>query len=239
LPYPYTFAAALLLASVFVFGNKLRFRSHRRWWISLAGGVSVSTIFIDLLPEISDRQAKFSANAQHGASLFPEQTIYLAALLGFVLFYGLEYLVAASASPEGKPSGIFSLFRIAAFAGYSSLIAYLLVHEVWDGVSSLVLYALAMAFHLLLVDYSLSEGHYGLYESHGRWILALAILVGWSAGIFTSIPEQWLAWITGFVSGGVIMNTLVVELPEGRGGHFWPFALAAAAYAVVLIVVLG
>ncbi len=239
MPYPYTFAAALLLASVYVFGHRLRFRSHRRWWVSVAGGVSVSTIFIDLLPEISSRQAKFSAGAYHGASLFPEQAIYIAALLGFVLFYGLEYLVAASASPEGKPSGIFFLFRITAFAGYSSVIAYLLVHEVWDGAASLVLYALAMAFHLLIVDYSLSGEHYGLYESHGRWILALAVLAGWAAGIFTSIPEQWLARITGFVSGGVIMNTLVVELPEGRGGRFWPFVLAAAAYALVLIVVLG
>jgi hypothetical protein len=239
LPYPYTFAAALLLASVYVFGHRLRLRSHRRWWVSVAGGVSVSTIFIDLLPEISDRQAKFSAGAYHGTSLFPEQAIYIAALLGFVLFYGLEYLVAASVSPEGKPGAVFSLFRVTAFAGYSSVIAYLLVHEVWDGAASLVLYALAMAFHLLIVDYSLSEGHYGLYESHGRWILASAVLAGWAAGIFTSIPEQWLARITGFVSGGVIMNTLVVELPEGRGGRFWPFVLAAAAYALVLIVVLG
>jgi len=239
LPYPYTFAAALLLASVYVFGNKLRVRSHRRWWVSIAGGVSVSTIFIDLLPEISDRQAKFSAGAHQGAALFPEQAVYLAALIGFVLFYGLEYLMSTSVSAEGKPGGVFSLFRITAFAGYSSLIAYLLVHEVWDGVRSLVLYTLAMAFHLLIVDYSLSSEHYGLYESHGRWLLSLAVLAGWAAAVFTSIPEPWLARITGFVSGGVIMNTLVVELPEGRGGRFWAFVAAAATYALVLIVVLG
>jgi hypothetical protein len=35
------------------------------------------------------------------------------------------------------------------------------------------------------------------------------------------------------------MNSLVVELPEGRGGRFWFFGLAAAAYSLVLIVVLG
>ena len=239
MPYPYTFAAALLLASVYVVGHRLRFKSHRRWWVSIAGGVSVSTIFIDLLPEISDRQAKFSAAAHHGESLFPEQAIYIAALVGFVLFYGLEYFVAASASAEGKASGLFSLFRIAAFAGYSSLIAYLLVHEVWDGGRSLALYALAMAFHLLIVDHSLSSSHFGFYESHGRWVLALAVLAGWAAGVFTSIPEQWLARVTGFVAGGVIMNTLVVELPEGSGGRFWAFVLAAAAYTLVLIVVLG
>jgi hypothetical protein len=96
-----------------------------------------------------------------------------------------------------------------------------------------------MAFHLLLVDHSLAEEPHGSYQSRGRWILALAVMVGWAAGVLTSIPEQWLARITGFVCGGVIMNTLVVELPEGRGGRFWPFVLAAAGYSLVLIVVLG
>jgi hypothetical protein len=239
LPYPYTFAAALLLASAYVFGHKLRIGSHHRWWVSIAGGVSVATIFIDLLPEISERQAQFSATAHDVGSLFPEQAIYIAALVGFVLFYGLEYFLSASTSAEGKPGGVFSLFRITAFAGYSSLIAYLLVHNAWDGAPSLVLYALAMAFHLLTVDYSLSGEHYGLYESHGRWVLALAVIVGWAAGVLTSIPEPLLAKITGFVSGGVIMNTLVVELPEGHEGRFWPFVLAAAAYSLILIAVLG
>jgi hypothetical protein len=57
--------------------------------------------------------------------------------------------------------------------------------------------------------------------------------------MIASIPKLWLAGITGFVSGGVIMNSLVVELPEGRGGRFWYSVLAAAIYAFVLIRVLG
>jgi hypothetical protein len=239
LPYPYTFAAALALASVYVFGHSLRGKSHHRWWVSIAGGVSVSTIFIDLLPEISENQAKFSTGPHRGAALFPEQAIYLAAMLGFVLFYGLEYLLASSVSLDGEPSSVFSSVRITAFAGYSAVIAYLLVHSIWKDAPSLVLYTLAMAFHLLLVDHSLASGHYGSYESRGRWLLALAVMVGWCAGMLTSIPEQWLARSTAFVCGGVIMNTLVVELPEGRGGRFWPFVFAAAAYTLVLIVVLG
>lgn len=239
MPYPYTLAAALVLASVCVFGSRLRARPHDRNWVSIAGGVSVSTVFIDLLPEISERQAGFSTGPHRGAALFPEQAIYLAAMAGFVLFYGLEYLLAASASGDGEPGVVFSSFRLTAFAGYSSLIAYLLIHNLWKGPASLALYTLAMAFHLLLVDHSLAQSSYGRYETRERWVLALAVLVGWCAGMLTSIPEQWLARITGFVCGGVIMNTLVVELPQGRGGRFWLFVFAAAAYTVVLIVVLG
>ena len=239
MPYPYTLAAAALLASVCVFGARLRARSHLRRWISIAAGVSVATIFVDLLPEISVKQAKFSANAPAGAALFQEQAVYLAAMLGFVLFYGLEYMVASSPSREREHGVVAFSLRIAAFAGYSSLIAYLLVDNPWSGVQSLLLYSLAMTFHLLLVDHSLAQQGHELYESRGRWILALAVMAGWCAGIVASIPELWLARITGFVSGGVIMNSLVVELPEGRGGRFWYFVLAAATYAFVLIRVLG
>ena len=236
--YPYTLAAALVLASVYVFGGRLRASSHHRRWVSIAAGVSVATIFIDLLPEISESQAKLSDGLHGRAALFPEQAVYLAAMLGFVLFYGLEYMVAAS-SAEDEPSELFFSFQIAAFAAYSSLIAYLLVHNIWNDARSLLLYSLAMAFHLLLVDHSLARERHGLYEKRGRWILALAVMAGWSAGILTSIPEQWLARITGFISGGVIMNSLVVELPEGRGGRFWFFAVATVTYSLVLIVVLG
>lgn len=240
MPYPYAFAAALVLAGVYVFGSGLRARLHYRGWVSIAGGVSVATVFIDLLPEISERQASFSASAHGKTAIFPEQAIYLAALSGFVLFYGLQYLVPTSASARGDSGGVFDLLRITAFAGYSSLIGYLLVHNVWKDAPSLFLYTFAMAFHLLLVDHSLSKGGANkAYETRGRWILALAVLAGWCAGVLTAIPEQWLARIIGFVCGGVIMNTLVVELPEERGGRFWPFVFAAAAYTLVLIVVLG
>jgi len=239
MPFLYTLAAAVLLACVCVFGGRLRARSHHRRWISIAAGVSVATIFVDLLPEISEKQAKFSANAPPGAALFQEQAVYLFAMLGFVLFYGLEYMVASSSSGERKHGVVAFSLRITAFAGYSSFIAYLLVANPWNDVRSLLLYSLAMAFHFLLVDHSLAQEDHELYESRGRWILALAVMAGWSVGIITSIPELWLARITGFICGGVIMNSLVVELPEGRGGRFGYFVLSAAIYAFVLIRVLG
>jgi len=228
-----------VLASVYVFGDRLRARPRHRLWVSVAGGVSVATVFIDLLPEISERQAKFSEGAHGFAAIFPEQEIYLFAMLGFAVFYGLQYMVAASASEDGKASRFSISLRIAAFAGYSSLIAYLLVHNIWPGVPSLILYAFAMAFHLLLIDHSLAKESGGSLEGWGRTLLALAIMTGWSGGMLISIPEEWLARVTGFISGAVIMNFLVVELPEGRGGSFWPFVLAAGGYTLVLLLVLG
>jgi hypothetical protein len=239
LPFQYTLAAAMVLASVYVFGNRLRVNSHHRTWVSVAAGVSVSTIFIDLLPEISESQLRFSTASERGAAIFPEQAIYIAAMLGFVLFFGLEYLIGPSRSGEDKPSRVFSTLRIVAFAGYSSLIAYLLVHSIWKSAPAFLLYSLAMAFHLLLVDHSLAQADSESYQRYGRWVLAASVLIGWFTAVLTLIPEPWLARTTGFVCGGVIMNSLVVELPEGRGGRFFPFVLAAAGYSLLLIAILG
>jgi hypothetical protein len=236
--YPFTLAAALALACVCLFAQRLRAGTHHRRWISVAVGVSVATVFADLLPEISENQAKFLAHSEAGFALFPEQAVYLAAMLGFVLFFGLEYMMRESASLDEKPSGVFFSLQITAFAGYYCLISYLLVHNVWENARSLILYSFAMAFHLLLVDHALAQERHSLYVKRGRWILAAALVAGWIIGVFVSMPDQWLARIIGFVSGGVIMNSLVVELPEGRGGRFWYFALSAGVYALVLLSVL-
>jgi len=236
--YPYTLAAALVLASVYLFGHKLRATSHHRRWVSVAAGVSVAWVFIDLLPEISENQANFSTGPHRAMALFPEQAVYLAAMFGFMVFYAFEYIVNAS-DENREPSTVYFACRIIAFATYSGLIAYLLIHNTWKDAPTLVMYTLAMSFHFLLVDHSLFSEHYGSYESRLRWVLALSVLAGWFVGILTSIPEQWMARIVGFVSGGVLMNTVVVELPEGRGGRLWPFAIATAVYSAVLIMVLG
>ena len=225
------------MASVCIFSGRLHARSKRRW-ISVAAGISVASIFVDLLPEISEMQTKFSVHASPGAALFQGHGVYLSALLGFVLFYGLEYMVVSSPSGHAEHTDVVFALRITAFAAYSSFIAYLLVDNPRNDFRSLLLYSLAMAFHLLLVDHSLAEQGHKLYQIYGRWVLALAVMAGWSLGMITSIPVLWLARITGFISGGVIMNSMVVELPEGRGGRLSYFVLAAAIYAIVLIRVL-
>ena len=86
--------------------------------------------------------------------------------------------------PSEREHGVVAFaLRTAAFAGYSSFIAYILVDSSWTGVQALLLYSLAMASHLLLVDRSMAEQGYGLDENRGRWILALAVIASWSAGL--------------------------------------------------------
>jgi hypothetical protein len=98
------------------------------------------------------------------------------------------------------------------------------------------LYLIAMTLHFLAVNHSL-EREYGSTYHSGRWLLAAAILVGGSAGIFTSMSEDLLATLLGLNSGGVIINSMIMELPTEKEGRFWPFCLGAIGYSLLLLLI--
>jgi hypothetical protein len=50
------------------------------------------------------------------------------------------------------------------------------------------------------------------------------------------VHETVIAILFALLSGGVILNVLKEELPEERESRFWAFALGAAVYAFILMV---
>ena len=242
---PLTFAAALVLAAVYALGRRLRAVEvpHRRRWVSAASGVSVAYVFVDLLPELAARQQAF-VKAAGVDLLFAEQRIYVVALAGFVVLYGLEHMVLASrgrrpASAEGEPGDPVYRLHVAGFAVYSALIGDLLVERAASGRLALFLYSLAMALHFLVVDHSLRHEHGATYDRRGRWVLAASVLAGWLVGMAVRVPEALLARVFAFVAGGVVITSATAELPGERQGRFAPFALGAAVYAILLLVGAG
>jgi hypothetical protein len=88
---------AIALALVHLFAGKLRFleTTPRNIWLSFASGVSVAYVFVHILPELS--QAQETITAEVGKTLaFLEHHVYLLALLGLAVFYGLECLAMVS-----------------------------------------------------------------------------------------------------------------------------------------------
>ena len=63
-----------------------------------------------------------------------------------------------------------------------------------------------------------------------------AAVVGWLVGVVTGVHETVIAILFALLSGGVILNILKEELPEERESRFWAFALGAAVYAFILMV---
>jgi hypothetical protein len=235
---------AAILAAVYALGAWLNESGAgervwtRRRWVSVAAGVSVAYVFVDVLPELAAQHQSFREAAGEGL-LFAEQRIYVLALLSFVALYGLEHMVLASrerrreAAPEAADPGYW--LHLGGFAAYSALIGYLLVERAGRGPLALAVYGLAMALHFLIVDHSLREEHGRVYDHGGHWVLAASVLAGWVAGATTPLSEVVFARLFAVLAGGVVITSLRAELPGEREGRFWPFCLGAAAYTVLLL----
>ncbi|CAA9435273.1 MAG: hypothetical protein AVDCRST_MAG37-908 [uncultured Rubrobacteraceae bacterium] len=233
-------AAGMALAHLFSY--KLLFLQSipRSPWLSMAGGVSVAYVFLHILSELSARQGEIEETGGLLGLVFVEHHVYIMALLGLGLFYGLERAATAkretSGEEEGSKSaaGVFWL-HIASFSVYNALIGYLLLHREAPGLQSLLLYFFALTLHFVVNDYGVREDHKEDYDRIGRWILATAIFIGWGIGVVTEIPEPTIAVLFAFLAGGIVLNVLKEELPRERKSRFWAFALGAVAYAALLL----
>jgi hypothetical protein len=242
-----TLTAVLAFAAVFLFGWRLQItrKGWRRAGLSAASGASVAYVFVHLLPDLSEAGETFVSTAASQVVLFPRSHVYLAALAGFIVFYGLEHMVMRSRATEGGEaanihSGKFAFrLQIGGFAAYAMLVSDGVVRGTGLAQASLTLYTVAMGLHFLSVDHALFREHGALYLRRGRFILAGAVLAGWVCGQLLEIPRPLLCSLLGIVAGGVIMNGAIMELPREKEGRFWPFVLGAVAYAAIILMATG
>lgn len=234
-----------LFAAIFIFGEDFDFfyRSHKRRAISAAGGAAVAYVFIHLLPDLARAGKTFVEITADQPLPIPEYRVYVSALAGFVVFYGLEHMVRwshLSGRPEQANYGISDpifLLHIGGFAFYAALISYLMVRSIDEKAVPILIYGLAMSLHFLSVDHMLNREHGKMYDKFGKWVLAAAALTGWAFGIWTEFPKPVVITLLGLVSGGVVMNSMIVELPGEKDGRFPAFCLGAAAYTALLFFV--
>ena len=224
--------AAFAMSLVHLLSPRLDFLDGvpRSRWLSAAAGISTAYVFVHLLPELAHHQAEAFEGA--GAEIF------LIALVGLVVFYGLERWAKSHNAADDReaelPAASFWL-HVSAFAVYNLLIGYLLPERAEGGeFGELAIYAFAMALHFVVNDRGL-YAHYGpRYLREGRWLLAAAPFVGLAGASITELSTFAIGGLLAFLGGGVILNVMKEELPEERESRFGAFATGAGLYAVVL-----
>lgn len=237
-------ALAVCLGLVHIFASRWQWlnRIPQRLWISVAGGVSIAYIFLDIFPELGEAQEDIESGI--GPVLeYLEKHVYLLALAGLAIFYGLEKLAMRSRARQQAiqgedctDAGVFWI-HILSFALYSAILGYLFHESGGHGLVACLLLFVVLALHFLVNDVNLREHHKRAYDRIGRWILAGVIILGWLLGQVLPIEAATIAAIWALVAGGIILNVLNKELPEEQESHFGLFVLGASIYAILLLAV--
>ncbi|MEX0685085.1 MAG: hypothetical protein WD267_09475 [Balneolales bacterium] len=230
----------VLLACVHVFANKITLLHtlSKSKWISLAGGISIAFVFVHILPEIHNMQ--ITVKEKEEVSIFIERYLYIVALAGVMIFYGLERMMIhfrtniTSGKIKSVEDSIF-WWHICIFATFNLLIGYYIHHEEKSEIGTLLTY-IAIGFHFLINDYSLLQHHEKNYRQIGRWIMAGAVVAGWFLGILYTIPDITSYALFSFVAGAIVVNSFKEELPEDKENNFVWFLAGATVYTVLLLI---
>jgi hypothetical protein len=224
-----------------------------RYTGSFAGGLAVAYVFLHLLPEIAAGNEAIGEALQDVIEPTPllELAIFLVALAGFTLFYGLERLATAHGARDALPAaapapggertvetaGVYAL-HLGAFMVYNALITYTMVLRVRTGVAFAVLFTVAIGLHFLLTDRSLTEHYPRRFRTHGRLQLAAALVLGWLlAAVAAPTSTVVVALLTAFIGGTTLLNVFKEEVPSNRSSSFGWFTTGLVLYAVLLAVI--
>jgi hypothetical protein len=230
----------LLLMAVHLFGyrmDSLLSRIPRGYWLSFASGVSISYVFLHIMPELHEGE-EVAAGAVADLFGVQELLIYIVALAGAVLFYGLRRLTAHSDQIDRSRQEILDFafwLSIGAFAIYNAIVAHTIHHRAEIGADVLAAFVVAMSLHFTVNDYGLHRRFFRAYERYGRWTLVVAIAVGWSAGFMVNASEAAILIMLAFLMGGTVLHVLAEELPEQRTSSYGAFLAGAIVYSFVLV----
>ncbi len=132
-------AGAVLLPGLHLLGPKLTFITYvpRSWWLSFGGGISVTYVFLHLLPELSEGSDVL--RNQLGESALAGQAVWAIALVGLAGFYGIESEARRSrgenTGERSTPPLVYAV-SIISYGVYNALIGYLLHDQAERGVGN-------------------------------------------------------------------------------------------------------
>jgi hypothetical protein len=226
---------ALLFAAIFAGAGRVplppALLRRERELVSFFAGLSLSYVFVRLLPELETARASLELPGR--LPLPPEPyLVSLAALAGCILFVVLGRL--GRGGERGRPR-IGDRIRLAIFAFYVALVAYSRIAEVEHGEIPALLFAGAMGTHFFVLDQALGRELGPSYRRHGGFVLAGASLFGWFVGATEVVGLPVMLLLFGFVAGAVIANSLIDELPNTGAAKLGPFVAGSILYAAILL----
>lgn len=211
-----------------------------RTFISFAGGVAVSYVFLDMLPNLVEYNKPIGEFllSKKWLTPFTELSIYITALLGFIIYYGLEMLAQTkqkSLKKDNKDNYVYTL-HLSMFCLYNFLITYTMSLRALASITATFIFTFAMALHFVITDRKFSRFYLIEFNQKGRFILILFLFIGWLCTvIFDPVNVLIAAFMLAFLAGSVLLNVFREELPNANLMSFKAFSLGALLVATVLL----
>src|SRR4029450_3408271 len=216
-----------------------------RYWLPFADGISITYIFLQLLPEIphladgelhpDERYVLTFSGWLEELSAWGEQNPFLPLLVGFTLFYGLESgfeRPVDHGSSHAAERPVHFWVHMVGMSLYKILLGYLMGQI--TSVSGLLIFAFAMVMHFLVIDFHLLEMHRSAYHRIGRWILSGALPVGSTLRPNVQLAPAVLAMLGSFVAGGAVLMIIQEEFSESHDNSYGAFLIAVLLYGSLL-----
>jgi len=211
------------------------FRSLR--FASFAGGAAVSYVFLHMLPSLIEAKEPLGHALSQVKLLSPlfDILIFIVALLGFNVYYGLECFAEYKAEKGGSQRDNYYL-HLFMFSLYNFLITYTMPLRVQTSLFFAIIFTVTMGLHFILVDRRLNQYFPLLFERSGRPILLLALFAGWFVTAITNpINVELAGFMVAFLSGSVLYGVFREELPAVHGSKFLSFTLGLVLVGALLV----
>jgi hypothetical protein len=210
---------------------------HERQAASFAGGVAVAYVFLHMLPELVEGNANVGRLLARVDKLTPllDLGIFMVALLGFTLYYGLELLTQRAAVKSPAAEGRVYALHLGMYCLYNFLITYTMPLRVQTGLVYAIIFTVAMALHFILSDRNFTRHFPRRFSLGGRLILLASLAAGWVVTALTEpINVLLVSLMIAFLSGSILYNVFREELPGERNSSYACFTLGLGVVTALL-----
>lgn len=221
--------------------ERLSFLSKRSL-ISFSAGVGVSYVTLNLFPYLSYSQALLNDSFGWSVNSIFGNSVYLAVLLGFTIFYVInkydekEMVKLEKDDPKTFKEVIFDM-EITFYALYNAMIGYLVASGSMGSNTNLLIYFIAFGLHFLLIAWVLCYHHEHKYDRVGGAVLAISIILGGVFAIFLKLPTYLVVFIKAFITGAMTLNVIKFELPGENQGSLRGFLFGVVLSAILFLLI--
>jgi hypothetical protein len=198
-------------------------------------GVAVAYAFIDVFPHLASMQSKLELDYVSGVFAYLAHHVYLMALLGFIVYLGVKNSLLEDAEAD-RHAHSRRLVLVSSFCIYTFLIGYMLSEQPTHRLEPSILFAIAMAAHLLGLNYENRRLNPSAYDQYFRFLLVASVIAGWLVGVFFEMSDAAYALWFAYLAGGIVSAGVATELPRVKTrGAFISFVIGAILFSALIL----